>query len=107
MIDLRELVAAPARVAELSREESAALLVELATLQAALAASLRYDRETPRAEHSTEERLLTPQEAAGLLGVKVRWLYDHAHQLACTRRLSRKVLRFHEPELRKMLRKRA
>lgn len=45
------------------------------------------------------DRLLTPDEAAALLGVTVRWLYRHAGQFTFTRKLSRKVLRFHGPGL--------
>lgn len=45
--------------------------------------------------------LLTPEEAARLLGVKVQWLYRHAKRLPFTRRLSRKCLRFSEAGLRK------
>jgi predicted DNA-binding transcriptional regulator AlpA len=51
----------------------------------------------------TEERLLTPEEASVLLGVTVRWLYRHAGQFTFTRKLSRKVLRFHEAGLRRYI----
>lgn len=45
------------------------------------------------------DRMLTAQEAAPLLGVTPRWLYDHARQLPFARRLSRKCLRFSEAGL--------
>lgn len=51
------------------------------------------------------DRLLTPEEAAALLGVKVRWLYRHAVDFTFTRKLSRKVLRFHEAGLRRYVEK--
>lgn len=50
-------------------------------------------------------RLLTPEETAGLLGVTVRWLYTHADRFTFTRRLSRKVLRFHEEGVRRYVEK--
>jgi predicted DNA-binding transcriptional regulator AlpA len=59
---------------------------------------MRPDIGSPRAD-----RLLTPEEAATLLGVTVRWLYRHAAQFTFTRKLSRKVLRFHEAGLRRYI----
>ena len=49
------------------------------------------------------DRLLTPQEAAVILGKDVRWLYRHAKKLPFTRRLNRKTLRFSEPGLRRWI----
>jgi len=51
------------------------------------------------------DRLLTPDEAAALLGVTVRWLHRHAAQFSFTRKLSRKCLRFHEAGLRAYIEK--
>ena len=51
----------------------------------------------------TQGRLLNPEEAAALLGVSVRWLYRHAAKFTFTRKLSRKVLRFHEAGLRRYM----
>ena len=48
-----------------------------------------------------KDRLLTPQEAAKILGQTVRWVYRHAPQWTFTRRLSRKCLRFQENALRR------
>jgi len=54
--------------------------------------------------HGSEpERLLTPEEAAGLIGVKKEWLYRHSRQLPFTRRLSRKKIRFNEAGLKRWL----
>jgi hypothetical protein len=39
-------------------------------------------------------RNLTPQEAAKILGTSERWLYDHQHELECTRHPSDGKLRF-------------
>jgi len=41
-----------------------------------------------------EARNLPPAEAARILGTSVRWLYEHAHELECTRRPSPGKLRF-------------
>src|SRR3990167_8865454 len=46
-------------------------------------------------------RLLKPLEAAELLGVTPRWMYDHAPGLKSTRRPSPGKLRFDEAELRR------
>ncbi len=48
-----------------------------------------------------KDKLLTPEEAAELLGVKVSWLYRHASRLPFARKLSRKALRFSEAGLRR------
>lgn len=50
-----------------------------------------------------KDRLLTPEEAAEMLGQNVRWLYRRASNLPFTRRLSRKSLRFSEKGLRRWL----
>ncbi len=48
-----------------------------------------------------EDRLLTVEEAAPLLGVAPRWLYRHARTLPFARHLSPKALRFSEVGLRR------
>jgi predicted DNA-binding transcriptional regulator AlpA len=54
--------------------------------------------------HQTEsEQLLTPEQAAELIGVNSQWLYRHAEKLPFTRRISRKNLRFSEDGLRRWL----
>lgn len=50
-----------------------------------------------------KEGLLTPEEAAEILGQDVRWLYRHAKELPFTRRISRKNLRFQEAGLRRWI----
>lgn len=80
-------------------------MAQAAALQAALAArlaSMSIPAEGPVRPHLPDaERLLSPAEAAALLGVTVAWLYRHAGHLPFTRRLSRKALRFSEPGLRR------
>jgi hypothetical protein len=56
--------------------------------------------ERPPAE---KDALLTPEEAAAIIGVDPKWLYRHSKQLPFTRRLSRKKIRFNEPGLRRWL----
>jgi predicted DNA-binding transcriptional regulator AlpA len=52
---------------------------------------------------SQNDRLLTPAEAAGRMGVKTRWLYQHHRTLPFARKLSRRVLRFDEAGLYRWL----
>ena len=49
---------------------------------------------------AARSRLLTPKEAALILGVTPRWMYDHAARLKSTRRPSPGTLRFEESLLR-------
>lgn len=49
--------------------------------------------------------LIAPAEAAALLGVSVVWLYRHARKFTFTRKLSRKMLRFHAAGLRAYIEK--
>lgn len=54
--------------------------------------------------HGVEkDRLLTPDEAAEILGESKRWLYRHQRQLPFIKRLSRKSLRFREAGLRRWM----
>jgi predicted DNA-binding transcriptional regulator AlpA len=56
------------------------------------------------AEHPAEkDKLLTPEEAAEIIGVDKKWLYRHAKQLPFTRKLSRKAMRFNEVGLRRWM----
>jgi predicted DNA-binding transcriptional regulator AlpA len=50
-----------------------------------------------------KERLLTPDEAAAMIGVDKKWLYRHSKQLPFIRRLSKKNIRFNEAGLRRWL----
>ena len=59
----------------------------------------------------TAEKLLTPAEAAALLGGNVEkqisWLYRHSKHLPFTRKLSRKCVRFSESGLKRWMATRA
>jgi hypothetical protein len=67
------------------------------------AATARHATSTnsPRQQHTDQDRLLSPKEAAASYGVKERWLLDHADEIPGVRRLSRKVIRFSERMLRR------
>ena len=93
---LGAVLADPARVSEVPREQALELLGRLAAVQAALVARVAAEPTAPTRPEAAPapDRLLRPREAAARLGVTVRWLYRHADQLPYTRRLSRRVLRF-------------
>lgn len=98
---LGSLLAEPAHAAELAPEEAAAALLELAALQAVLAARLRPVSRAGRAESQApvEDRLLTAEEVAQRFGRSVGWVYRQARRWPFTRRETRKTLRFSEAGL--------
>ena len=49
------------------------------------------------------DKLLTPEEAAAVLGMSTKWLYRNAPKLPFTRKLGRKTLRFSQVGLQKYL----
>ena len=59
------------------------------------------------AVESHEDRLLTVDEAAGVLAVERTWLYRHAATLPFTRRLSPGTLRFSSNGLQEWVKSRA
>jgi predicted DNA-binding transcriptional regulator AlpA len=65
-----------------------------------IAAALSNGVDHPAAE---KERLLTPDEAAAMIGVDKKWLYRHSKQLPFIRRLSKKNIRFNEAGLKRWL----
>lgn len=105
MPDLRDLVADPRRAHELSGAEAAALLVELASLQAVVAARLSANRATIPASisDSDSDRLLTAEEVAERLQRSVDWVYRQAKHWPFTRRLTRRTVRFSEAGLQRFL----
>ena len=104
---LEALLTDPGKVAEIPPKEAADLLARVAVIQAALAAQVvaRAPTEIGAEPRPPMDRLLSPSEAGRLLGVTVRWLYDHADKLPFTRRLSRKALRFSERGLEEYMRR--
>jgi predicted DNA-binding transcriptional regulator AlpA len=105
---LVDLAGNPERVVDVPLSLVPSLMAQAAALQVALAARLAdasttHQDQLPTAHQAEVERLLTPPEAAALLGVTVTWLYRHASRLPFARRLSRKAVRFSEAGLRRWL----
>jgi predicted DNA-binding transcriptional regulator AlpA len=50
-----------------------------------------------------QSRLLSPDEAAAIIGVNKAWLFRHGKRLPFTRKLSRKNIRYDEAGLRRWL----
>lgn len=104
LLTLAQLLADPGRVAKIPPEQARALLLPASALVVTLAARATEapaDGQGSAQTPAEPDHLLTPEEAAQLLGVKVSWLYRHAKRLPFTRRLSRKCLRFSEAALGK------
>lgn len=105
MRDVKDLVSDLLRVADLTPTEAATALVELATLQSAVAARL-HSTQTPGSGRPTvpqNDRLLTAGEVAGRFGRSVDWVYRHAKHWPFTRRLTRRTVRFSEAGLERFL----
>jgi hypothetical protein len=103
---IRTVLDAPEHAAEISLASVPAALGALAELQGLLTLRLVSGREGQgaTAKPPTEpDRLLTPEEAAEIMGVSPRWLRRRAKALPFARRLSRKALRFSETGLRRYL----
>lgn len=105
MPDLRELVADPRRAFELSAAEAAALLIELASLQAVVAARLSTNTAARPVSisDSDSDRLLTAEEVAERFQRSVDWVYRQAKHWPFTRRLTRRTVRFSEAGLHRFL----
>jgi hypothetical protein len=80
------LVADPAQVANLEDAQVGAVLVQLAALQAALAARL-LNHHGPAAP--TPDRMLSLEQGAAILQQSPEWIRRHAKRLAFVRRISR------------------
>jgi predicted DNA-binding transcriptional regulator AlpA len=95
----------PTQVETVVPEVIPRLLGVLRTVEVSLLAKLTKEslKVAPSQLPPQEDRLLTPQQAAELLGVSVRWLYGRSNKLPFSRRLSRKMLRFSEPGIRRYL----
>ncbi len=89
-------------IAETSAPELAAIMGELEQLKAAALmrlVTLASNGEAQPGPSRENGKLLTPEEAAELLSVKVSWLYHNWRGLPFARKLSRKALRFNESGL--------
>lgn len=105
MLDLRELLGDARRVDDLTQAEAASALVELASLQAVVAARLRAAPVSALSEASTPEgdRLLTAEDLAERFGRSVAWVYRQAKHWNFTRRVTRRTVRFSEAGLQRFL----
>jgi len=85
------------------------LLGDLECLTAQLRAILNDATKptTVTTQSKKTDRLLSPKDAAEILGVKERWLYDHADKIPGTRRLSPRCLRFSERKLHRWMEQRS
>jgi len=70
---------------------------------------VREELEAVLRSHRTEEgdRLLTIDEAAGILGVSKDWLYSHARKLGLRRELGPKMVRYSWRAIQKFIATRA
>ena len=114
-VTLDDLLADVSRAADVPADAAAPLLAEVSARQAQLAAvqsaiaarlvagSTVRRADTPDDRHS---RLLSADEAAGLLSVSRHWLYRHAPNLPFTVRLSAKAVKFDEAGLRRFIERR-
>ena len=97
----------PAILANLPRSAVVELRRQLSHLAADVDAILGHTLPEGRTEAQQPapepDRLLTPDVAAARFGVTKRWLLAHADEIPGRRRLSRKVVRFSERQLRRFL----
>ena len=107
MLDLAAIVADPARLEDVPRDELPALLARLEHLRAAAWARLWTPTPTgppapPKNGTAAMGRFLTAKETAEILAVSPRWIYRHANTLPFTRRAGG-TLRFSEVGLRRWM----
>ncbi len=85
-VDLADLVEDPAKVASVPPTRIPALLSQLSAVQSAIAARLiSVDRDEPM---STEDTLLTVDQAAERLGVSKDWLIRLCQIRSCSSRFA-------------------
>ena len=104
---LDELAAHPERVQELSPRVATDLLAQVVSLQTVLLArALSAPTAKNSQGESTDDQLLTVEEAAQRLSTTPDWLYHHAKNLPFTKKLSPRQLRFSSKGIEKYLRNR-
>jgi hypothetical protein len=101
--ELRDLLIDPKVVDELSPAEAASALVELASLQVAVAARLRVVPPGADLVPSETDRLLTAEDVAEHFGRSIGWVYRQAKHWNFTRRVTRRTVRFSEAGLQRFL----
>lgn len=100
-----EVVADPQRVEALSEEALPEVLAALESVRARVWAELSRPPEPDGPEPAAREsdRMLKVDEAAEILDVKPRWLYDRSEELPFARKLAPQTLRFSERGLYRWL----
>ena len=98
------LASLEAAAAGVSGEDVSELAGRLEVLKLRLVLRLQTPATAPPAGKGDEDRLLDPQQAAALLGVKVSWIYDHSAEFSPVR-LPGRLLRFSESKLRRWMRR--
>jgi predicted DNA-binding transcriptional regulator AlpA len=93
-------------IADVSASDVPELAGRLEALKVRLVLGLQTPATVPVTARGAEDRLLDPQQAAALLGVKVSWIYDHSAEFSPVR-LPGRLLRFSETRLRRWLRRTA
>ncbi len=106
MPSLDEIAADPARAAGLSQPIRLQLIARCATIVLALAKT--QDRERANDNDVASDRLLTAEELATLMQVKVSWVHADGHKLPFAVRLlgQRKVKRYSYAGFEKYIRAR-
>lgn len=97
---VRLVLPKPEDVAYVPPRDLPAVALELASLQAAVAARWLA---LGMSDGALPDRLLTVREIAPTLGMSEDWIYRHADSLPFTRRQGRRALRFSETALRRYL----
>lgn len=94
---LAELVVSPERLDDLDRDELADVMAELERLKVRAWSRLHRPEEPEvHGGPDTDDRMLDVNEAADILGVETRWLYDRSDDLPFARKLAPRTLRFSE-----------
>lgn len=102
---LAELAADPSRLDDLPEEELADVVAELERLKAKAWTRLHQPPagNGDGTSEPSEDRMLDVEEAAELLSVKPRWLYDRSDDLPFAKKLAPRTLRFSERGLYRWL----
>jgi hypothetical protein len=98
---LDEIIEQPLKAAGIPKEEIPRLLAKISALLCVLSGNMV----TPPADSpkpKDDDELLTPEEAAQMLGTTVKWLYAHKRQLPHIS-LSHKQLRFSRKSLQRYI----
>lgn len=101
---LAELVAHPERLDDLEADELADVVAELERLKVRAWHRLhRPQAPTDDTDDPDPDAMLTVDEAAEILGVETRWLYDRSDSLPFAKKLAPRTLRFSERGLYRWL----